>query len=343
MSKTLVIRLSALGDVALLIPVLYSAAAKYPEEEFILVTKSPLLGIFEHRPSNISIFPVYAKDKHKGFKGLRLLIKELSALNPDKIVDAHNVLRSIYIRTFFRIKGRKVCSIDKGKSEKARLTRKNNKLFFPLKTSIQRYHEVFSKLGYDFDLSFKTIFEWGDRDFSKIESYTGNKAGVWIGLAPFAKHQGKIYPLEKTKEILSTVSKRENVKIFLFGGGKEETEILESWQEQYPSTVCIAGKMKFSNELLLMSYLNVMVAMDSGNMHLASLVGTPVVSIWGATHPYAGFYGFRQNPENAVQVDLSCRPCSVFGNKPCFRKDYACMNNISNEQIIQKIDSILEC
>ena len=78
-------------------------------------------------------------------------------------------------------------------------------------------------------------------------------------------------------------------------------------------------------ELALMSHLDVMVSMDSGNMHLASLINTPVVTIWGATHPLAGFMGWNQSEENAVQVDLPCRPCSVYGNKPCSRKDYACL------------------
>ncbi len=341
MSRTLVIRLSALGDVAMLVPVLYSVAAEYPEEEFILVTKSPLLGIFEYKPSNVTVFPVYAKDKHKGIRGLFRLVNELSALRPDKIVDAHDVLRSKYIRICFRLKGKKVGVIDKGKAEKKALTRRYNKKFSPLKTSIQRYLDVFNDTGYNFELKFKSIFEYADRDFKLIEPITGAKEGTWIGIAPFAKHQGKLYPPEKIEEVLQILSLNPEVKIFLFGGGKEETDFLNSWAERYPSTICIAGKMRFPMELLLMSYINVMLTMDSGNMHLASLVGTPTVSVWGATHPYAGFYGFGQDPDNAVQIELSCRPCSVYGNKPCFRKDYACLGGISPEMIVKKINSVL--
>ncbi|MDR1369059.1 MAG: glycosyltransferase family 9 protein [Dysgonamonadaceae bacterium] len=343
MSRTLIIRLSALGDVAMLVPVLYSAASKYPEQEFILVTKSPLLGIFEYKPSNVTVFPVYAKGEHKGLRGLFRLVGELSALKPDKIIDSHNVLRSVYIRIFFRLKGKKVGIIHKGKAEKKALTGRYNKTFFPLKTSIQRYLDVFKDTGYNFDLEFKSIFEYASRDFTLIEPVTGAKDKTWIGIAPFAKHRGKIYPLEKMEEALDTLSSKPGVKLFLFGGGKEETEFLTGWAERYPSTVCIAGKMKFPTELQLMSYLDVMLTMDSGNMHLASLVGTPVVSVWGATHPYTGFYGFGQDPDNAIQLELSCRPCSVYGNKPCFRKDYACMKDISPQMIVKRIDDVLDC
>ena len=90
-----------------------------------------------------------------------------------------------------------------------------------------------------------------------------------------------------------------------------------------------------------MSYIDVMVSMDSANMHLASLVGTTVVSVWGATHPYAGFMGWNQKEENAVQVTLPCRPCSIFGNKPCRRGDYACLRQIEPSDIIQKIENNL--
>jgi ADP-heptose:LPS heptosyltransferase len=85
-----------------------------------------------------------------------------------------------------------------------------------------------------------------------------------------------------------------------------------------------------------------MVTMDSANMHLASLVATPVVSIWGATHPYAGFMGWNQSIDNAVQTDLPCRPCSIYGKKDCMRGDYACLYQIKPETIVGKIERILQ-
>ena len=102
------------------------------------------------------------------------------------------------------------------------------------------------------------------------------------------------------------------------------------------------GKLNMRTELNLMSHLDVMLSMDSANMHLASLVNIPVVSVWGATHPYAGFMGWKQLPVNTVQLDLSCRPCSVYGQKPCWRGDYACLRDITPEQVIAKIEGIID-
>ena len=341
MAKVLIIRLSALGDVAMLVPVLFSAATHYPQDEFLLLTKSPLLSIFEHRPKNVNIIPVFTKGEHRGIAGLWRLIKQLSGMEIDHVIDVHDVLRSQQIRNFFRLKGKSVSVINKGRKEKKALTRRHNKQLRPLKTSIERYHEAFQQSGYSFPLDFQTIFTFGTRDFSLIEPVVGKKEGCWIGIAPFAKHQGKLYPLAKMEKVVKLLSAKPQTTIFLFGGKDEET-LLEGWASQYPQVISVAGRYSFASELLLMSYLDTMLTMDSGNMHLASLVGTPVVSVWGATHPYAGFYGYRQSTENMVDVkNLACRPCSVFGDKACFRKDYACLEMITPQQIVEKIEKAI--
>ena len=87
--------------------------------------------------------------------------------------------------------------------------------------------------------------------------------------------------------------------------------------------------------------MDTLISMDSANMHLASLFGVPVISVWGATHPFAGFYGWAQPADNAVQIDLYCRPCSVFGNKPCYRGDHACMQQLPEEKIMEKVMNII--
>ena len=91
-----------------------------------------------------------------------------------------------------------------------------------------------------------------------------------------------------------------------------------------------------------LSRMDWVLSMVSAMMHLASITGVPVVSIWGATHPYAGFQGWGQEPSNFIQADMDCRPCSVYGNKPCLRGDYACLTRISPDTVAEKIESIIE-
>ncbi len=134
---------------------------------------------------------------------------------------------------------------------------------------------------------------------------------------------------------------RTDADILLFGGGKEETAKLEALAGRIKGLQVVAGKHSLETELQLISGLTVMVSMDSANMHLASLFGVPVVSVWGATHPFAGFMGFGQKEENAVQLDLYCRPCSVFGSKPCFRGDHACMEELAPGHIVDAVTRLL--
>jgi ADP-heptose:LPS heptosyltransferase len=161
-----------------------------------------------------------------------------------------------------------------------------------------------------------------------------------IGIAPFAKHRGKIYPLGKMEKIVAHLAQLNNAEVYLFGGGAAEIGLLAGWEAKYSGVVSLAGKMSLSEEFAQLADMDVVVSMDSANMHMASLVGVTVVTVWGATHPFAGFTGWKQLDTNNIQLDLPCRPCSVFGDKTCFRHDYACMN-IPEQLIIEKITTLL--
>jgi ADP-heptose:LPS heptosyltransferase len=318
-----------MGDVAMTVPVLYSVAGRYPDDKFILLTKNNFQSIFINKPDNLEIFAAQTKGKHKGIKGMWTLINELNEKEIDYVADLHQVLRSIEIDCYFKLKGKKVAIINKGRAEKKALTRKNNKKFIPLKSSVERYQKVFKNLGYDSSLNFTSLFV--DKEI---------KDEIRVGIAPLAKHAGKIYPLEKMAKVIRLLIENTSVKIFLFGG-KDERHYLENLGIKHERIELVAGELSFYEELLLMNSLDVMLSMDSANMHLASLVNTSVISIWGATHPHAGFYGYNQDPKNAVQIDMPCRPCSVFGNKPCRYGNYDCFNQIKPEMIVEKIMNII--
>ena len=341
MSKILIIRFSALGDVAMTIPVIYSLAVKYPTHEITILSREPFKPLFKTLPANVRFVGADLKGKHSGIKGLNVLYKELKVQKYDYVADFHSVLRSHYLRLRFRLDGVSTASIDKGRSEKKKLTEKNGKNLVQLKSSFIRYYEVLEKLGFKFDLNFNSIFE-KSANLSEIISFTGEKSTKkWLGIAPFAKHQGKIYPIELQEKVIEHFANDNRVKVFVFGGGETEKNIINKWAEKYPAITSMVGKLSMSQELILMSYLDIMFSMDSANMHLASLVNTPVISLWGATHPFAGFMGWNQLSDNTIQVNLACRPCSIYGQKPCYRGDYACMHQITPEQIINRIEHTL--
>ena len=342
MSKILIIRFSALGDVAMTIPVIYSLAQEFPTLEITVLSRDSFYPLFQNLPGNIHFLGVDLKGKYHGIKGLNTLYKELKIKRFDYVADFHSVLRSLYLRFRFMIAGASTASIVKGRNEKKKLTQKRNKTFVQLKSGFTRYYEVLEKLGFKFELSFNSIFAEENLNLLELNSQTGEKKETkWLGIAPFAKHKGKIYPLELQEKVIEHFAKDKNLKVFIFCGGNNEKSIVDKLVEKYPTIISMIGKLNLSQELLLMSQLDLMYSMDSANMHLASLVNVPVVSVWGATHPFAGFMGWNQPQENAIQVDLFCRPCSIYGQIPCYRKDYACLYQITPVQIINRIEKLL--
>lgn len=342
MSKILIIRFSALGDVAMTVPVIYSLAVTYPLHEITVLSAKSLKPLFLNLPKNVKFVGADLKGKHLGIKGLNLLYEELKVEKFDYIADFHSVLRSHYLRIRFKLDGTSTAKITKGRADKRKLTQKNNKVLVPLKSSFSRYQEVLEKLGFSFELNFNSIYTDKQTDLSGIIAHIGEKNDLkWIGIAPFAKHKGKIYPLELQEKVIAHFANDNRVKVFIFGGGEDEKNIVSSWFDKYPSITSMVGRLNMSQELTLMSQLDVMYSMDSANMHLASLVNTKVVSVWGATHPFAGFLGWNQSLDNTIQADLTCRPCSIYGQKACFRNDYACLYQITPEQIIHRIENTL--
>lgn len=340
-SNALVVRFSAIGDVAMTVPSLYGACHANPDVRFIFVTRSSMASIFINAPSNLVVVGVDLKKEYKGLKGMRRLFRELTdRYDIDAVVDLHDVIRTKYLRLLARLKGLRVSRIHKGRKGKHALTRRNNKVMLPLETSRARYRDTFNRLGLTPDESFIGLFGGQKAAPAMYAAIRGPRVEGerWVGIAPFAKHEGKIYPEKMMEEVVARLSRVPSMHVFLFGGGEHEREVLKGWQERYPGVRSLAeGRYGFATELALLSNLDCMVSMDSANMHLASLVDIPVVSIWGATHPYCGFKGWRQTDDNIIQLPLTCRPCSVFGDKPCYRGDYLCLNGIKPSVVVSKI------
>ena len=341
----LIIRFSALGDVAMTVPVVSALARQYPDLRITVLSRSFMRPLFEDIAPNVGFMGADLKKEYHGIRGLNALYRRLVAKNFTAVADLHNVLRSSYLRMRFNVARYRVEHIDKNRKGRRMLTRKEGKQMVPQQSSFEKYADVFARLGYPVKLDFVSIFPPEGGSMQEIADVIGEKkeSDTWIGVAPFAAHDGKIYPLGKTLEVIKLLlGKHPSARIFLFGGGENELAEMEKWAKEMPECTVVPQVLKgFRKELILMSHLDVMLSMDSANMHLASLVAIPVVSVWGATHPYAGFTGWNQSEENCIQTDLPCRPCSIYGNRPCLRGDYACLNNITPQRIADRIEETL--
>lgn len=334
-----------MGDVVLLAPVLRSLVAEHEDVEVTVVTR-PKFAAFFQGIERVIVFEADVDYKFKGFFGIRQLFRALILKkNYDVVIDAHDHLRTIILRNLFKLFGKHVVIFNKGRTEKKAFSRKENKITTPLPHTVERYKAAFEEAGFQFKLLQPPYLTPTEESKKIIEAWFAKKGLTktekWIGLAPFAMHKSKIWPTANYPNVMNAIIQETNAKFFLFGGGDAEIQYFEDLQLLFPNnTVIVAGRLKMPQEIALMTHLDLMVCVDSSNMHLASLVGTPILSIWGGTHPDVGFGSFGKGEESILQIsreELPCRPCSVYGKETCYRGDFACMNHITHEKVTEEI------
>ena len=329
----LVIRLSALGDVAIMVPIVKAYADSNQEIRFTVAGPPMLAPLFAGKP-NVSFLGL--KKKQSFIK----IYHALEAVGADTVIDLHKVNRvgfaiiTLRLRHLFNPHFR-IFALRKGKVSRWLFLHHWRRT--PRKPQWQRYDDVFRRAGLKCvnALMHKCV----SVDAPITNTITQSHNNAIIGVAPFSQHEGKIWPLERTEELVRMLSERGH-EVVLFGS-KSEAPVLEKWARHYAGVTSVAGRLPFAEELEIIQGLAVMVSMDSANMHSASAVGTPVVSVWGATHPDFGFYGIGQDRDNALCANLPCQPCSAYGNKPCRYGDYRCLKAITPEMVMKKIETLI--
>lgn len=322
-----------MGDVAMTVPIIRLVLEQNPDIKLSILTKAPYIEIFREF-KQIDVITLHTKRKHKGLLGLLKLRKELKELKIDSVIDLHNVLRTNFLKLFW---GKGFYQIDKGRKEKRALI---NGKFQQIKTTQQRYLEVFEQSKIKINKSKIKFPEKSNLRQYKISNKIKLNAKL-IGIAPFAKHESKTYSLEKMMQVISYVSKKHTV--LLFGGGEKEEKILQNIANENNNVFNLTKNLSLSNQMDFISNLDLMVSMDSANGHLAAMYGVKVITIWGVTHPYAGFTPFNQNPNLSITVDRKKYPkipTSIYGNK--YPEDYKnAINSIAAKEIIKKIEQTI--
>ena len=345
MARTLIVRYSQIGDVLIFLPILYSLAKQYPEDEFTVLTNPKFSDLFKRMPSNISLYPMIYRKQNIPLRGLvyifqryKLLMSLFLSKKYDQIALLQEGTFDSQLGNLSRMRGSKVAKIDMSVFlSKERLHREDDLSLFKM------YLDVMSQLGYN-----KLKPEFSDTQYTNTErqeqvlkSVGLNTNDILIGIAPFSRLKAKMYPLEKIEKVIAYFQNKSNIRLIILGGGHEEKLKAEEWEKTYTKTSSMVNKLSFEEEITLISACKTIVSMDSANMHLASLVNVPVVSIWGPSSPRLGFYPINQKEENAIQKELKCRPCSFWGENPCTNTIvYECMD-IDPQTIINKINSII--
>lgn len=334
-----------MGDVVLLVPVVRALVATYPNVEVTVVTR-PKFASFFTDIERVVPFPADVDYTYTGIFGMRDLFRKLLRKGSYTVViDMHDHIRTMMLRTLFKVFGTPVVVFEKGRKEKKRFTRKENKDTTPLIHTVERYRKAVERAGFPITIAPAPYFapkaSVQEEVATWLQQNGQEKKGRWIGVAPFAMHVSKLWPLENYPKLIALLRNDPNVRIFLFGGGDKEVKYFEGLRRQFPEQcVIVAGQLKLKQELALLQKLDLMLCVDSSNMHLATLMNVPIISIWGGTHPDVGFGPWGRGPESIIQIsrdELPCRPCSVYGRETCYRGDFACQHRITPETVFDRI------
>jgi len=339
-----------MGDVVLLVPVIRAIVEAYDDVEVTVVTR-PKFASFFTDIDRVIPYPADVDYTYTGVFGMRDLFgKLMRKAHYDVVIDMHDHMRTIILRSLFKLFGVPVVVFEKGRPQKKQFTRRENKNTQPLAHTVERYRQAFVRAGFDkVRLSEKApFFITKDSTSEQVKVWLSEnglkKDSLWIGIAPFAAHTSKVWPEANYFAVIEQWLAIRHATFFLFGGGEKDIKFFNSVKQRFPDTVIVAGQLKIKQELALMQSLDLMLCVDSSNMHLATLSGTRILSIWGGTHPDVGFGPYQRSDESIIQISrdvLPCRPCSVYGTEKCFRGDFACLTFIKPEEVVARMKAAL--
>lgn len=313
--RVLCLRFSALGDAAIAAVVIQACAADNPHVHFVFAGP-PLTAPLFHGLQNVSFLPIDTTVP------LRTIYSALKKMNPTHVADLHSVLRTFLLRTVFFFRGLPVAFLHKGRRARRKMLAQPV-ASAPLRPVYLRYADTLKRLGLATpSLSEVQVIPFRPRPWKQV------------GVAPFARHRGKQWEPERMHKVAFWLAEQ-GTQVLLFGGGGREAALLERWTKDHQN-ISLAPE-RFDLQFQAVAALDVMISMDSANMHFASALGVPVLSLWGATHPKAGFYGYGQPINRAIQLPLDCRPCSIYGAGKCHKGTYACLEDLTVEYVLSSI------
>ena len=333
-SNIIVIRLTDVAKAAMCVHALRGLRRDYPDVKLTVLTTSTLRPLF--RGVAGLNFLVADDVKYKGLAGELKLWADIQRLGIDGVADLENSPRSRRLRLCFTPWRRRTSVIEGGKIERKLLTRKFRKVMVQLTPLSQRSRNVFERLGLPFSMPAPVRRRRTSTPPQIATILAGEKGGRWVGVAPLSHNKGNCYPIDQSAELIKQLAARYE-KVFIFGSGTYQKQFCEGMESLFPSVVSVAERASLDEQMDLLSVLDAVITVDHPVLSLASLVGTPAVSIWGATHPFLESCGYGQNPRYAVQLELACRPCSANGERNCLFGHYECMTLITPEMVISKL------
>lgn len=326
MPKVLIIRFSSIGDIVLTSPVVRCLKNQQPDWELHFLTKKSFSSLLEHHPQIDRVITFDPKTER-----LSKLVQQLQTENYDYLIDLHKNLRTAYLKWRLKVKS---YSFSKLNVQKWLLTNfKINRL--PEVHIVDRYLKAVADLGITNDQQGLDYYLPHSSSTHKSTNEAIQQLPKdFIALVIGAKHATKRLPTEKLQLLCLALA---DYTIVLIGGPDDRMAAQQiASVGDFIHNYC--GELNFHESAELIQAARVVVAHDTGFMHIAAALKKRIVSIWGNTIPEFGMTPYlpaEHSPASIIEVkDLACRPCSKIGYPECPKGHFACMQRININAIV---------
>ena len=321
--KYLIIRFSSIGDIVLTSPVVRGLKQQVKDAEIHFVTKKKHASIVTSNP--------YVDKVHVLNEDINGLFEELEDEGFDYVIDLHQNIRSNRIKNRLKVAA---FSFEKLNLKKFLLIQfKVNRL--PEKHVVDRYLKTVSVFDVENDGKGLDFFIPEDEQFDKTRLPKLFQNGFMVFVIAGTYNTKKL-PVSKIIEICNSIG----FPVILLGGRNEMEAAAEIDSESGENVYNMVGKLSLNESASLIRDAKLVLANDTGLMHIAAAFKKKILSFWGNTVPEFGMYPYQPHPDSRILEikELKCRPCSKLGYDKCPKKHFNCMNQIPVGEVIQWVN-----
>jgi heptosyltransferase-2 len=334
--KILIIRLSSIGDILLTTSFVRQVRQAFPKAIIDYVVKSIYQELLNANPNIDSLLVL---NTEQGNSDLKILRKTIKSAEYTYIFDLHNNIRSNYLRR--RIAAEYINSISKDKFRQSALVFFNKNKYKTIQSIPERYLKVGQAVGICDDGIGLDLY-WKNGDEHRVKQLLSDQKislhEPYICLAPGASFYTKRWPPEYFERLIMQIDKEFSIQSVILGG--EDDKALGTYLAKNGKAFNLSGKTSLLETAIILSKSSLLISNDSGLMHMATAVNTPVIAIFGSSVRELGFFPFR-SPHKVIEVEgLDCRPCSHIGKNYCPKKHFKCMKDITPEEVFREIKVI---
>lgn len=325
----LVVRFSAIGDILLMTPLLRALRQRHPEARITVATRTAYAPLLAHNPR---VTTVIGWDEGTSLKTLATRVRGLGFSHR---MDLHGSLRSRALRLLV---GGKWTTYPKHRVARATLIRTKRDIYDDRRPVAERYFDAAVELDVRPDDGSLELF-LPRSSLASAESFLEERGiGVkrqLIAVAPGAAHFTKRWPEHHWTALVRRLVENGN-DIVVVGGPDDRTIGEKVVAAAGEHAINAAGVFDLLGTGAVLKRSRALVAGDTGVMHLATAIGTPVVALFGPTVEQFGFFPYHAKA-TVLQRELYCRPCSAHGGPVCPERHHRCLQDLLPEDVLDAL------